>query len=157
EAVKMGNLSAVRDWLELLPEDELERRPRLRLAAAWVLALGERHEEAEREVGQVLADPDAAPELRYECAMILSAAAYYADEIDRSVTLFEPWLDPVPPAGSWLAQIHANRRSALAMLLGEPAQARRFQQQLAPRQDGATGTGYVIRWGDHMTGFSYLL
>ncbi|WP_425469474.1 LuxR C-terminal-related transcriptional regulator [Paraburkholderia azotifigens] len=157
EAVKMGNLSAVRDWLELLPEDELERRPRLRLAAAWVLALGERHDEAERQVEHVLADPDAAPELRYECAMILSAAAYYADEIDRFVTLFEPWLDTVPPAGSWLAHIHANRRSALAILQGEPAQARRFQQQLAPRHENGKGTGYVIRWGDHMTGFSYLL
>jgi LuxR family maltose regulon positive regulatory protein len=40
DAGKKGNLSAVRDWLELLPEAELERRPRLRLVAAWVLALG---------------------------------------------------------------------------------------------------------------------
>jgi LuxR family maltose regulon positive regulatory protein len=157
DAVKAGNLSAVRDWLELVPEAELERRPRLRLAAAWVLALGERHEEAERQVEQVLADPDAPPELRYECAMILSAAAYYADETDRFVALFEPWLDAAPPATSWLAQIHANRRSALAILQGEPAQARRYLQQLSPRNESASGLGYVIRWGDHIIGLSYLL
>lgn len=156
DAVKEGNLAAVHDWLELLPEVELERHPRLRLAAAWVLALGERHQEAERQVQNVLADPDAGRELRYECAMILSAAAYYADEIDRFVALLEPWLDTVPSATSWLAQIHANRRSALAILQGEPAQARRYQQ-LAPRDENATGLGYVRRWGDHIIGLSYLL
>ncbi|CAB3801119.1 HTH-type transcriptional regulator MalT [Paraburkholderia ultramafica] len=156
DAVKEGNLAAVLDWLELLPEAELERRPRLRLAAAWVLALGERHPEAERQVEHVLADPAAGTELRYECAMILSAAAYYADNTDRFVTLLEPWLDTVPSATSWLAQIHANRRSALAILQGEPAQARRYQQ-LAPRRESATGLGYVKRWGDHTIGLSYLL
>jgi LuxR family maltose regulon positive regulatory protein len=156
DAVKEGNLAAVRDWLELLPEAELERRPQLRLAAAWVLALGERHQEAEHQVQHVLADPDAGPELRYECAMILSAAAYYADDIDRFVALLEPWMDTVPPATSWLAQIHANRRSALAILQGEPAQARRYQQ-LAPRDENAPGLGYVKRWRDHAIGHSYLL
>jgi LuxR family maltose regulon positive regulatory protein len=156
DAVKEGNLAAVRDWLELLPEAELERHPRLRLAAAWVLALGERHQEAERQVEHVLADPDAGPELRYECAMILSAAAYYADDIDRFAALLEPWLDTVPPATSWLAQIHANRRSALAIMHGEPAQARRYQQ-LAPRDENAAGFGYVRRWRDHTIGLSYLL
>lgn len=156
DALKEGNLAAVLDWLELLPEAELERRPRLRLAAAWVLALGERHPEAERQVEHVLADPAASPELRYECAMILSAAAYYADETDRFVALLEPWLDTVPSSASWLAQIHANRRAVLAILQGEHGQARRYQQ-LAPRRESATGVSYVKRWGDHTIGLSYLL
>jgi LuxR family maltose regulon positive regulatory protein len=105
----------------------------------------------------VLADPDAAPELRYECALILSAAAYYADQPDRFVALFEPWLDTVPPAGSWLEQIHANRRSVLAIVQGEPAQARRFQQQRSTLIESAMEAGYVMRWGDHAIGLSYLL
>lgn len=155
DAVKQGHLSAVLDWLDLLPERELERRPRLRLAAAWVLALGERHKEAERQVERILAGPDADVELRYECALVLSAAAYYADETDRFVALFEPWAELAPTSEPWLAQIHANRLAARAILLGEPAQARRFLQ-VVPRGDVGKGFGYVVRWGDHIVGLSYL-
>jgi LuxR family transcriptional regulator, maltose regulon positive regulatory protein len=155
DAVKQGHLGAVLDWLERLPEAELERRPRLRLAAAWVLALGQRHEEARCQVERILAGPDTDTELRYECALILSAAAYYADEPDRFVALFEPWADQPPDGASWLAQVHANRLSARAILFGEPAQARRFQQRV-PRGEVGKGHGYVARWGDHIVGLSYL-
>jgi ATP-dependent transcriptional regulator len=120
DAVKEGRLSAVLEWLDLLPADELERRPRLLLAAAWALALGERHKEAELQVQRVLASPNADAQLRYECALILSAAAYYADEIDRFVDLFTPWVEFVPAGDSWLAQIHANRLAARAILSGSP-------------------------------------
>ncbi|AAU45465.1 LuxR family transcriptional regulator [Burkholderia mallei] len=155
DAVKQGHLQAMLDWLELLPEAELERRPRLRLAAAWALALGERHPEAARQVEQVLANPGASVELRYECALILSAAAYYADDPDRFVALFEPWARAAPVGTPWLAQVHANRLGARAILLGEPAQARRFQSA-APRADCRGEHGYVVRWGEYMTGMSYL-
>ncbi|MDN7673117.1 LuxR C-terminal-related transcriptional regulator [Burkholderia oklahomensis] len=155
DAVKQGHLRAMHDWLELLPEAELERRPRLRLAAAWALALGERHHEAERQVERVLASPGADVELRYECALILSAAAYYADDVDRFVALFEPWAQAAPVSTPWLAQVHANRLGARAILLGEPAQARRFQS-LAPPADCRGGHSYVVRWGDYMIGMSYL-
>ncbi len=155
DAVKRGHLGAVLDWLERLPEAELERRPRLRLAAAWVLALGQRHEEARCQVERILAGPDTDTALRYECALILSAAAYYADEPDRFVALFEPWADEPPDGASWLVQVHANRLSARAILLGEPAQARRFQQRV-PRGEVGKGHGYVARWGDHIAGLSYL-
>ncbi|MFM0669687.1 LuxR C-terminal-related transcriptional regulator [Paraburkholderia sediminicola] len=155
DAVKQGHLGTVLDWLDRLPEAELEQRPRLRLAAAWALALGQRHEEARCQVERVLAAPGVGTELRYECALILSAAAYYADEPDRFVELFEPWADHLPDGTSWLAQIHANRLSARAVLFGEPAQARRIQQRV-PRAELRNGHGYVARWGDHTVGLSYL-
>ena len=157
DAVKEGNLAAVLGWLDLIPESELERRPRLRLAAAWVLALGERHREAESKIERMLAGPEAADiGLRYECTLILSAAAYYADEIDRFVALFEPWAElPPPSSASWLAQSHANRLAARAILLGEPAQARRFEQ-LVPRGEVGKRVGYLVRWADHIVGLSYL-
>ncbi|CAG4888196.1 LuxR C-terminal-related transcriptional regulator [Paraburkholderia saeva] len=155
DAVKQGHNGAVLDWIEQLPEKELERRPRVRLAAAWVFALGQRHEEARWQVERILAGPDTDTELRYECALILSAAAYYADEPDRFVALFEPWADQPPAGASWLAQNHANRLAARAILLGEPAQARRFQQRV-PRGEVGKGHGYISRWGDHFVGLSYL-
>ena len=42
-----GRQGTVLEWLARLPADEVDRRPRLLLAAAWSLALSERHEEAE--------------------------------------------------------------------------------------------------------------
>ncbi|RDU95887.1 helix-turn-helix transcriptional regulator [Trinickia dinghuensis] len=155
DAVKQGRLQAVLDWLDLLPEAELERRPRLRLAAAWALALGERHREAEQQVGHISAGQEEDRALRYECALILSAAAYYADEIDRFVEIFSPWIDQPPESGSWLVQAHANRLAARAIALGEPAQARR-QLQRMPRGDVGKGVGFLVRWGDHIGALSYL-
>jgi LuxR family transcriptional regulator, maltose regulon positive regulatory protein len=155
DAVKEGRLGAVLDWLERLPEPELEKRPRLRLAVAWALALGERHGEARRQVERVLASSDADDALRYECALILSAAAWYADDPDGFLALFEPWADRPPAKDSWLAQAHANRLAARAMLLGEPAQARRLQHAVTREQIGK-GHGYLVRWGDHMVALTYL-
>jgi LuxR family transcriptional regulator, maltose regulon positive regulatory protein len=167
DAVRQGHLPAMLDWLELLPETELEARPRLRLAAAWALALGERHPEAERQVERVLTGPGVDAALRYECALILSAAAYYADDIDHCVALFEPWVDAPPSGQPWLAQVHANRLGARALALGEPAQARQFQQRIAhtpvhaPAHETAqerahAAPGYVGRWGAYVIGLSYL-
>ncbi|SAK66242.1 LuxR C-terminal-related transcriptional regulator [Caballeronia ptereochthonis] len=155
DAVKQGQLGTVLDWLERLPEPELEKRPRLRLAVAWALALGERHREAQRQVERVLASPGADDALRYECALILSAAAWYSDDPDRFLALFEPWAQQPPAKDSWLAQAHANRLAARAMLLGEPAQARRLQQAVTRAQIGK-GLGYVVRWGDHMVGLTWM-
>ncbi|MCW5119786.1 LuxR C-terminal-related transcriptional regulator [Burkholderia cenocepacia] len=155
DAIKQGRINDVLDWLALLPDTELDKRPTLRIAVAWALALGERHVEAQRQIAGILADDGTPAAMRYECALILSAAAYYADEIDRFVALFEPWADFTPPAATWLAQMHANRLSARAIIVGEPAQARRFQQA-APRGETAAGFGYVARWGELITGLSYL-
>lgn len=167
DAVRQGHLPAMLAWLELLPEAELEARPRLRLAAAWALALGERHPEAARQIERVLAGPgaaaDADAELRYECALILSAAALFADDIDRCVALFEPWVDAPPATHPWLAQAHANRLGARALALGEPAQARQYQQRVPPQTQtqahnqahSPARQSYVGRWGAFVTGFSY--
>jgi LuxR family maltose regulon positive regulatory protein len=47
----------VLEWLARLPAAEVDRRPRLLLAAAWTLALSERHDEASRLVDRILAQP----------------------------------------------------------------------------------------------------
>ena len=154
EIIATGRQAAALDWLERLDESEIDRRPRLRLAAAWALGLSERHDEAAKQVTRILAHPGADAALRYECALILSGAAYFADQPDRSVELFEPWLDAPPVRDPWLLRVHANRMAFRALLLGDPAQARRHQQQQAPAGEGAIG--YLARWGDFITGLSYV-
>jgi LuxR family transcriptional regulator, maltose regulon positive regulatory protein len=154
EAVSQGRQGRVLDWLELIPDAAMERRPRLRLAAAWALALSDRHDEAGRHIARILARPDVDAALQYECALILSAAAYYADEPDRFIELFEPWADAPPVREPWLLQTHSNRLAGRALLLGNPAQARR--SQLQGRGEAGTSLGYVQRWSDFFAGLSYL-
>ena len=155
DAVMQGQLAAALDWLELVPAAELDRRPRLRLAAAWALAVGERHGEAELMVARILEHPQADAALRYECALILSGAAYYADQPDRCVALFAPWGEAPPSREPRALQMHANRMAVIALLQGDPARARRYQQ-MVPRGDFGKGYGYTARWGDLITGLSYL-
>jgi LuxR family maltose regulon positive regulatory protein len=129
-----GRHGAVLTWLERLPAEELDRRPRLLLAAVWTLALSERHEEASRLVARILAQPDVDDALRCECALILSGAAVFADDPDRFAELHDPWASAPPLREPMLLQVHANRSAFRTLLEGEPALARLRQQQ-APRAD----------------------
>ncbi|WP_332673665.1 LuxR C-terminal-related transcriptional regulator [Aromatoleum sp.] len=155
DAAMQGHTGTVLEWAELVPEDELARRPRLRLTVAWVLALSERHGEAERLVARILEDPAIDDELRYECALIGCGAAYYADEPDRFVALFAPWADAPRLQEPHLLRMHANRLAALAILRGDPALARRQLQQLG-RKDAGRAHAYSARWSEFITGLSYL-
>jgi len=155
DAVMQGRLGTVLEWLERLPDAELDRHPGLRLAAAWVLALGERHGEAESLVARMLDEPDADIALRYECALILSVAAYYADQPDRCLALLEPWRQPPALHDPRLVQMHANRLAMAEILQGQPGNARRHLQ-LAPRGNLGEGHRYAARWGEFVVGLSYL-
>jgi LuxR family maltose regulon positive regulatory protein len=150
-----GRHGAVLAWLERLPPEELDRRPRLLLAAVWTLALSERHEEASRLVERILVQPGVDDALRCECALILSGAAVFADDPDRFAELHDPWADAPPLREPMLLQVHANRSAFRTFLEGEPALARLRQQQ-APRADFGRVPGHIGRWGDFIVGLSYL-
>lgn len=153
--VARGRTSAMLEWLERLPSGELDRRPRLLLAAAWSLALGERHEQAGSMVARILDRPDADDASRCECALVLSGAAVFADEPDRFAELHDRWADAPPLSDPRLLQIHANRTAFRALLEGEPALARLRQQQ-APRGQGGRVSEYIGHWGEFVNGQSYL-
>lgn len=148
-----GRQGNVLEWLRHLPTQELDGRPRLLLAAAWSLALGERNVEAQQLVARILAQPGVDDPLRCECALILSAAAIFADDPDRFAELHDPWAEAPPLEGPLLLQIHANRTAYRTLLDGEPALARLRQQQ-APRAGNAPP--YLARWGDFIIALTYL-
>jgi LuxR family transcriptional regulator, maltose regulon positive regulatory protein len=155
ESLTRGGQETVLEWLERLPAAELNRRPRLLLAAAWSLALSERHEQADHLIERLLSQPGADAALRCECALIQSGAALYADDPDRSAALHEPWAQNPPLRDPLLLQMHANRSALRTLLGGEPALARLRQQQ-APRSDDSPALGYLTLWGDFILGLSYL-
>lgn len=152
--MRHGRQGAVLEWLAQLPADELDRRPRLLLAAAWTLGVSERHQEAEQLVARILAQPEVGTDLRYECALILGGASVFADDPDRFAELHGPWSDAPPINDPVLLQVHANRTAYRALLSGEPALARLREQQ-APRGDFG-GVGYTVRWGEFIVGLSYI-
>ncbi|MBO9649084.1 MAG: LuxR family transcriptional regulator [Variovorax sp.] len=156
--VTHGRQGVVLDWLAQLPAEELDRRPRLLLAAAWTLAISERHEDAGRMVARILAhqpsdQPDAT--LQCECALILSGAAVFADDPDRFAALHDPWAESPPLRDPMLLQVHANRTAYRTLLEGDPALARLRQQQ-SPRGDFGRGLNFVGRWGELIIGLSYV-
>jgi LuxR family maltose regulon positive regulatory protein len=150
-----GHQGAVLEWLARLPADEVDRRPRLLLAAAWSLALSERHDEANRFVERILAQPGTGAALRCECAQIQGGAAAFADDPDRFAAVHERWAENPPLTDPMLLQSHANQSAFLTLLEGEPALARLRQQQ-APRRDDVMTKGHPGRWGDFIVGLSYL-
>jgi LuxR family transcriptional regulator, maltose regulon positive regulatory protein len=148
-----GRRAAVLAWLEHLPAPALDRRPRLLLAIAWALALGNRHDEAGRWVARLQAQDGIDAALRCECALILSGAAVFADDPDRFAELHDPWEVAPPLRDPVLRLVHANRSAFRSLLEGEPALAR-LRQQRALRE--TAGSAYVGRWSDFIVGLSYL-
>ncbi|CAE6778644.1 LuxR C-terminal-related transcriptional regulator [Paraburkholderia domus] len=155
EAVTQGHLVDVAEWREWLPEAVLDRHPQLRIAIAWALAMSDRHQDAEAQAQAVLLSmrPDEAT--RYEIDLILSAAAYFADEPDRAECLMEKWGETSPVGDAWLQQVHANRLAARALMNGDYAAARQLQRR-APHGKTSAACRYVSRWRDYMTGLGYL-
>jgi LuxR family maltose regulon positive regulatory protein len=150
-----GRQGAVLELLARLPDEELDRRPRLLLAAAWSLALSERHEQAAGLVARLLARPEADDALRCECALISSGAAVYADDPDRFAELHDPWSTNPPLRDPLLLQVHANRSALRALVEGDPALARLRIQQAPPDEVGPT-LSYVRRWADFFVAMTYV-
>ena len=155
EVMARGRQSVVLEWLTHLPEAELNRRPRLMLAVAWSLALSERHEEARRWVARLLEHASGDDGLRCECALILGGAAVFADQPDRFAEFHDPWANAPPLRDPLLLHVHANRTAYRTMLEGDPALARRCQQQ-APHGEFRYAHAHVSRWGEFIVGLTYL-
>jgi LuxR family maltose regulon positive regulatory protein len=143
------------EWLDRLPQAELDRRPRLMLAAAWALAVSARHAEAESQVVRILEHAGGDAALNCECTLIRSGAAVFADQIDRFAELHDPWAEAPPLQDPRLLYMHANRKALRALFDGDPARARSWQQQ-APNGGVEDAFGYVARWREFVIGLSYL-
>jgi LuxR family maltose regulon positive regulatory protein len=93
--------------------------------------------------------------MRCECALILSAAAGYADDPDRFAELHDPWAESPSLTDPRLLYVHANRKAFRALFEGNPAQARHCQQQ-APRGEFGDAFRHLALRGEYITALSYL-
>lgn len=155
EIMLRGQFGRVLGWVEELPPEEVEPRPRMCLAAAWALAMSERNVEAAKLLVSIQNDPTADEVIRCEAATIAAAAAYFADRPDESLAIIAPWAD-APPSGSIKLQaILANAVARLTLFQGQPEKARRIFQR-APHYVWSPGLDAIRGFGEWVVGMTYL-
>jgi len=148
-----GRQGVVSEWLDRLPAQELDRRPRLLLAAAWTLAISGRHAEGAQLASRILAQPGVEDELRCECDLILTGAAAYGDDPDRFVEISSRWGDSPPLRDPLVLPAFEVTAAYRALLAGEPALARLRLEGMLKGPDAPSG--YNARWGEFLIGLSY--
>lgn len=153
EVMMRGRFGQVLDWLERIPEAEVIRRPRLRLAAAWSLALTDRQKEALSLVQGIQHDPQAGVDERCEAAIIASCAAYFADCPERSVAIIAPWLEK-PPESLKLRALLANLEARVALWQGQLERSRHCCLH-APHYQWSTGMDAIGGFRDWLLALSY--
>lgn len=155
-AVKQGAQEHVLRWLELVPEAELKKRPRLRLATAWALALSQRQGEVAALVRELPTHWDPGAAEGFDRDLIANDAAYYGDDFERCQGLLGRWEHRLPAsADPRRQQMLINRLATLDIALGEPSRARYRFHALS---DGARDPGYQygLHWQHYIEGLSHL-
>lgn len=155
ELILRGQFTRTLDWIKQLPSREVERRTRLRLAAAWSLALNGHQAQAAWMLKQAGNTANATAEEQCEEAMILSTAAIYADHPDSSQQIIEPWLGKASNFSIKLQAMLTNLRVRLALAAGHTERARHYCQH-TPYFEWNSGMDAVRGYCDWQFGLSYL-
>ena len=155
EVMLRGQFSRVLEWVEELEPQVVLSHPRICLAAAWALAMGERQAEAARLITAIEQHPSADEATRCEAAAIETAAAYFADRPDESLALISPWVDRLPSFPIKVQAIVANQIARLTLSQGLPEKARRIFQR-APLYEWSSGLDAIRGFGEWVVGLTYL-
>jgi len=125
----LGRGTAVLAWYERLSPQALRQHPGLWAPAAWVLSMGDRHEEALVLVHLILAQPQVSDAARFEAALIAATADAFADRVDQMAQRVAPWPTPPAQARPDHASVHQLVTAFAWFYRAEPEHAR---QALAP-------------------------
>jgi len=155
EIVSSGHVSRIKDWIDRISPEEMERQPALRLAVGWVYAQSERHAETAALIEPLINDKNVDEGVRYESAAICAGAAFFMDDIDTMERYFLPWVDSISHGSPLQQVVGTNIQSILTLFGGAPEQARYAYQQL-PEAVFRDGGGYAKGWSDWVVGYSYL-
>lgn len=149
-----GQVSRIAQWLDCLPINELDKRPRLRLAMGWALAKNDRNADAAKIVAPILNDLSADICDRFESIQIITTAAMYMDRLDQALAYFAPWRAQVAGFNPVQKQVTANLDAIFALHQGGPEQARYVLSQVTG-QNSSAGR-YAMGARDWLIGTSYL-
>lgn len=123
--VTRGRLAEARRWLEMVDAADLERNLPLRLASAWVMALGARPAQALELARAVMDDPAQGAPARFEAALIYTCAAAFCDKVGLIERAIASWRTAPSDLGQAVYR-HAydNTLALLAYFKGDPAAQR---------------------------------
>ena len=131
-----GRLAEARAWLELIPQTVFADDVELRLIGAWIIAFGDRNQEALAIAMDALLDPESMPRTRVIATRVAAGAAGYADCLGLIPDIFKHWpTDSLPSVEPVYALAYENPLALLALHAGETDEVRRRVAKAPPEGD----------------------
>lgn len=133
-----GHWAEAREWIDHLPPEMLAGDLDLRLAAATVLALGDRNAAALEIAREAIDDPRTPPPSLAIALRVAGGAAAYADRIGMMPGLTARWPDAVEQGEPLHAVSRLNTGALAALHAGAPGEVReRMAQALRYGSEGS--------------------
>jgi LuxR family transcriptional regulator, maltose regulon positive regulatory protein len=151
--VEQGKFNQAQDWLALVPREEIERRPKLRLALTWILAMSKRHGEVEPLVTSLLATSQLTRSDEREYALIRAFAAFHCDRIHEFQSHIAPWLNVPMEKNRRMNELIFALHALDILCRDEPQAARYFLSTSVPTTQSFDAVSGVSTW---VIGISYL-
>jgi LuxR family maltose regulon positive regulatory protein len=125
-----GKLLEARDWLDRIPPEMLAADEDLRLVAAWVMGVGDRHAEAVQTAQEILAKPDIPAQRRFAALRVAGTGAMFGDRVGLVPDLVDQWRETLTTAGRIedpiLGIAYTNGMAIVALHSGDTAEVRRL-------------------------------
>ena len=153
--IAQGRMSRMLELLQLLPETEITRRPRVRIATAWAMAQSGKHRSATELVGPLLDDLSTATDVRCEAAEIFATAAFFIDDFNGMQRFISPWQESLADQPVLQQIVGTNLIAANELFQGKPENAN-YQLQHLRHIARSADLGYALGWSDWLSGFAYL-
>ena len=151
-----GKLSEARAWLDRIPAEVLAADPELHLIAAWIMALGDRNEEALEIARRALADPLATPRVLKLASRVASGAAAYSDRIGLiHDILASGFTTPITGDEPLFEVAHANVLAVIALHAGATETVRQLCRK-PPGQSNSDSLTLAHALNRSMLGLSHL-
>lgn len=154
EIYRTGQSSRITQWLDRFSAQQLEHRPRLRIALGWALAKIERNAEALAIVQPIIEDPLADISDRYEGILIVANAALYRDQLEVAQATLAPWRERFSGFSPLQILVTTIVEAFLAVYQGAPEQAR-YLLTTPSAQDSMAGR-FATGGRDWVVAISYL-
>ena len=156
DLTKQGMLAEAREWLDRVPADALERDVDLRIAAGWVMALGDRPAQALDIARELARDPGAPPPVQFEAALVGATAAHFQDRPGIAAAMLDRWKDPPTSFRDPVdAVVYPNILALLALFEGDTDKVRRLEAHLPARLENKSSL-IALSFGRMIVGLSHL-
>jgi LuxR family maltose regulon positive regulatory protein len=127
-----GQLGDASAWIDVLPREQLAADVKLRLYAAWIMALTDRQVEGAELAEEVLARRDADDPTLFMAALVACCAAGYTDRLGLIPGIFARAPAPGRIDDKVIAIAYANTLAVTALHQGATDRVRQIEADLPP-------------------------